>query len=122
MTVVTYTDIGVKGAVQNVQNLVQQAFAANGFQVRWDSAVKGKAEKGGKGMNIAFGALAQYFGIDFEIYPQQDAATLRLIKENTGWAGGAIGAMRVSKQFDQISDTLAAWFQSQGVLQGVRKQ
>src|SRR3989442_1619271 len=119
---VSYTDIGVRGSVQNVQNLVQQAFAANGFAVKWESAVKGKAERGSKGMNIAFGALAQYFGIDFEIYPQPDAATLRLIKANTGWAGGAIGAMRVGKEFAQISDTLAQWFQAQGVLQGVRKQ
>ena len=118
---VNYTDISVRSSVENVQNLVQHAFAASGFKVAWENATKGKAEKGSKGMNIAFGALAQYYGVDFEIHPQQEAAVLRLIQANTGWAGGAIGAMRVKKQFQQVGDTLVAWFQSQGVLAGVRK-
>ncbi len=73
-------------------------------------------------MNIAFGALAQYFGIDFEIFPQADQAALRLHQANTGWAGGAIGAMRVNKKSDEVSDVLARWFQAQGVLQQVTKK
>ena len=44
-----YTDIAVKGSVDNVRNLVTQVFAANGFQVSWAAATKGKAEKGSKG-------------------------------------------------------------------------
>ena len=120
----SYTDIAVKSAVQNVQNLVQHAFAANGFEVKWENATKGLAEKGSKGVNLMLGALAQYYGIEFEIYPQAqaEAATLRLHKANTGWAGGYLGARKVEKQFEQLSDTLAAWFGQQGVLQGVRKQ
>ena len=118
----SYTDIWVKGPVENVQQLVQHAFLASGFNVKWESGVKGKAEKGSKGMNIAFGALAQYFGIDFEIHAQKEMAALRLHKANTGWAGGAIGAMRVSNKFEEVSNTLAQWFQAQGVLQGVQKK
>jgi len=117
-----YADIVVKGSVENVQNLVQHAFAASGFAVKWAAPTKGKAEKGSKGLNIAFGALAQYYGIDFEIYPAHEAATLRLLKANTGWAGGVIGAMRVNKQFEEVADTIAAWFQQQGVLQGLAKK
>ncbi len=67
----SYTDIAVKSSVENVQNLVQTAFASSGFKVAWENATRGKAEKGSKGMNIAFGALAQYFGIDFEIFPRR---------------------------------------------------
>lgn len=117
----SYADIAVKGAVENVQNLVQGAFAANGFRVQWAGSTKGKAEKGSKGANIALGALSQYYGIDFEIYPAEDAATLRLIKSNTGWVGGIWGASKVNKQFEQLSDMIAAWFHQQGILQGVRK-
>ena len=119
---VAYADIAVKGSVQNVQNLAQTAFAANGFTVKWQSPTKGKAEKGSKGLNIAFGALAQYYGVDFEIYPAQEAAVLRLHKSNSGLAGGVWGLMKVNKQFDELSDTIAAWFQQQGVLQGVQKK
>jgi len=122
VTVAKYADIAVKANVDSVQNLVQQAFGANGFSVKWESGLKGKAEKGSRGLNIALGALAQYYGIDFEIHPGGDLATLRLHKANTGLAGGIIGVARVNKQFNQVADTLAGWFQTQGVLQGVKKE
>jgi hypothetical protein len=120
--VTSYSDITVKAPVANVQNLVQQAFVANGFGVKWENPTKGLAEKGSKGANIMLGVLAQYYGIQFEIHPQGEASTLRLHKENTGWVGGYFGARKVEKQFDQVSDTLASWFNQQGILQGVRKQ
>lgn len=63
-----YADIAVRGSVDNVRNLVTQAFGANKFQVSWESSTKGKAEKGSKGMNIAFGALAQYYAAEFEVF------------------------------------------------------
>src|SRR5206468_6759837 len=94
---VSYADIAVKGSVQNVQNLAQTAFAANGFTVKWESATKGHAVKGSRGLNLVLGAFAQYYGVDFEIYPGQDAAVLRLLKSNTGLAGGIWGMMKVSK-------------------------
>jgi hypothetical protein len=50
------TDIAVRGSIDNVRNLVQTAFGAQGFAVNWAGPMKGKAEKGSKGMNIAFGA------------------------------------------------------------------
>jgi len=68
------------------------------------------------------GALAQYYGVDFEIYPGGAGATLRLHKANTGWAGGYLGARKVEKQFDVLSQTLAEWFRQQGVLQGAAVQ
>ncbi|MCI4371409.1 MAG: hypothetical protein L3J78_02045 [Thermoplasmata archaeon] len=113
-----YTDIQVKGSVENVRNLVQQAFAANGFQANWTGPARGKAEKGSKGANLMLGALAQYYGVDFEIAANPNGAVLRLIKSNTGWAGGYLGARKVEKQFQSLGDLLAAWFQQQGVLLG----
>ena len=119
---VSYADIAVRAPVENVQSLVQNAFAANGFGVSWENATKGKAEKGSKGANLMLGALSQYYGIDFEIFPQGQVATLRLHKANTGWAGGYLGARKVEKQFERLSDTLASWFRQLGVLQQVRIQ
>lgn len=113
-----YADIAVHGSVENVQQLVQTAFATNQFKVNWASAVKGKAEKGSKGMNLALGALAQYYAVDFEIYPGSGNATLRLYQANSGWVGGAIGAHRVKKQFDELYRLMTTWFQQQGVLLG----
>ncbi len=118
----SFADIVVKGSVANVQNLVQTAFTANGFTVKWASATKGKAEKGSKGLNFALGALAQYYGVDFEIFPAQNAATLRLLKSNTGLMGGVAGMMAVNSKFKDLTETLTSWFQQQGVLQGVVKK
>ena len=116
-----YTDIAVKGSVDNVRNLVTQVFAANGFQVSWAAATKGKAEKGSKGMNLAFGALAQYYAVDFEIFPSPDGAVLRLYQSVSGWWGGMWGRSKVKNQWKQLTGTLASWFQQQGVLVGVHE-
>jgi len=113
-----YTDIAVRGSVDNVRNLVQTAFAAQGFDVNWAGPMKGKAEKGSKGMNIALGALAQYYGVEFEIASTPDGAVLRLIKANTGWAGGYLGARRVEKKSEELGTLMASWFHQQGVLMG----
>ncbi|MBO0889006.1 hypothetical protein J2P12_07900, partial [Candidatus Bathyarchaeota archaeon] len=96
-------------------------FVANGFYVKWESPTKGKAEKGSKGANIMLGVLAQHYAVDFEIYPQADGGTLRLVKTGSGAAGGLLGMRKVNKQFDQLSDTLASWFTQQGLLLGVKK-
>jgi len=120
--VVSYADITVRGSVENVQNLVQTAFSANGFTVQWAGPTKGKAEKGSKGANIMLGPLAQYYGVDFQIFPAQGAAVLRLEKSNTGLAGGLWGMSKVNKQFNDLADTMASWFQQQGVLQAVQKK
>lgn len=116
-----YTDFAVKGSVDNVQNLVTQAFAASGFRVTWSSSTQGRAEKGSKGMNIALGALAQHYVIDFEIFPNPEGAALRLYQTVSGWWGGMWGRMKVKNQWKQLMDTLASWFQQQGVLIGVRQ-
>ena len=109
-----YTDIVVRAALQNVQTLVQQAFASSGFQVTWGSAQNGKAEKGSRAANFALGALSQYYAIDFQIYPAAEGATLRLIRSNSGAMGGLIGMARVKKQFNTLAETLASWFRQQG--------
>jgi len=68
------------------------------------------------------GALAQYYGIEFEIHPAVNASTLRLHKANPGWAGGLSGASKVEKQFNELSGQLAGWFRGKGILLGVQKK
>ncbi len=73
-----YADIGVRESVENIQNLVLQAFTSNGFTVQWDGALNGKADKRSKGVNILLGAAAQHHAVTFETYPgsrRRDAKT-----------------------------------------------
>ncbi len=117
-----YADLVVRGSVDNVKNLVQQAFAINGFTVTWLSPMSGKAEKGSKGANIALGVLAQRYAVDFQISQAAEGGTLRLIKSGSGMAGGLLGMRKVNKQFDVLSDTLSSWFKQQGLLLSVKKE
>jgi hypothetical protein len=118
-----YADITVKGSIENIRNLTQQAFAANGFNVNWETQSKGKAEKGSKGANILFGGVAQHHAVRIEMLPAPEGGTLRLATlGRPGLSGGWLGARKVSKQFDQLSDTLVSWFNQQGILLGVKKE
>lgn len=83
---------------------------------------QGYGRAGQQGANLLLGALSQYYRVDFEVYPMASGATLRLLKGNTGMAGGLLGMSKVNKQFVQLSDTLASWFNQQGVLEGVKKE
>ncbi len=116
-------EITVKGSVENIRNLTQQAFASNGFNVTWETPSKGKAEKGSRGANIAFGGFAQHHAVGIEIFPGTTGGTLRIATlGRPGLTGGMLGARKVSKQFELLSDTLASWFNQQGLLLGVKKQ
>src|SRR5216683_1933411 len=104
-TVTSYSEISVNGPVDNIQNLVQQAFFSNGFSVKWDSPGRGKAEKGSRVANLMVGALAQHYSVDFETLPTAEGGILRPHKGNTGLIGGLIGVEKVNKEFNQMSDT-----------------
>jgi len=117
----SYIDILVKGSIENIQNLVQHAFSASGFEVKWHGATRGKAEKGRIGAKVAAGALGPEYGVDFELAPNADGADLRLLKSNLGRAGGYFGARKIEAQFQSLGDTLAGWFQQQGVWLGTTR-
>jgi hypothetical protein len=118
-----YAEITVKGSSENLRNLAHQALASDGFNVTWESPSKGKAEKGSLGANIALGGFAQRHVVGIEIFPGTQGGTLRIeTLGRPGLSGGLIGARKVSKQLDVLSDTLATWFSQQGLLMGVKKQ
>jgi hypothetical protein len=110
-----YTDIFIKSTKEHAQQLTQQVFQQNGFNIKWSSPDAGKATKGSKGKNIAFGALSQYYEIDFQIMKlQDDKIAVRLFQSTSGWVGGALGAHKVKKKYKEIVDMLTNWFKHQG--------
>ena len=114
-----YTDIFVNCSIENAQQMVQTVFQQNTFEINWMSQFNGKAQRGSKGMNVAFGALAQYYEIDFQIMTLPDGTVaVRLIKATSGWMGGVIGAHKVKKQYEGVVNMLSGYFQSQGVYRG----
>ncbi|KYK38678.1 MAG: zinc ribbon domain-containing protein [Theionarchaea archaeon] len=107
-----YTDILVGKRIEDTKRIVQQIFEQNGFKVEWKELYSGKAARGSKGMNIAFGAFAQHYAIDFQIIPSSDETTaIRLIKSSSGWWGGAVGAHKTEKQYEKIVEMVSNQFE-----------
>lgn len=116
---VKYTDIFVACPPENIQHMLHQVFYTNQFNVLWYSPDSGKAHRGDKGKNIAFGAFAQYYEIDFKILSMPDKSyAIRLIRSNTGLWGGWIGVMNVNKQFEDVANMLSNYFNSYGLYRG----
>jgi hypothetical protein len=116
---VKYTDVFVVGTLEEVQQAVAYALHAHGLEVEWADYFSGKATHGSKGANVAVGAFAQYYEVDFQILqlPDQSIA-VRLFKSNSGWMGGAIGAYKVGKRYDEVVRSVCDYFQFQGRLRG----
>jgi len=60
---VNYADIAVRAPVNALQQVVQNAFATQGFKFEWGGPLRGKAEKGSKAANFIGGSLAQYYSV-----------------------------------------------------------
>jgi len=117
--VVEYTDIFVSAPIENVKEMVQQVFQQNEFKVEWSSEYDGKASRGSKGKNIAFGAWAQYHEIDFKIFTAPDKpVAVRVIRSTSGLTGGLLGRRKVKKQYKKIVEMLSDHFSSIGTYKG----
>jgi len=98
---------------QQVRQAIQQFFEVNKFKLKWIDQYSGKATRGSKGENIVLGALSPYYEIDFHIFTLPDKTiTIRLIKSTSGWLGGAIGAYRVKKKYQEIVEKMSSYFYS----------
>jgi hypothetical protein len=116
---VKYTDIFVACPPENIQYMLQQVFYANQFNVLWYSPDSGRAHRGSRDKYVFWGALSQYYEIDFRILTLPDKSyAIRLIRSNTGLWGGVIGVMNVNKQFEDVAYMLSNYFNSYGLYRG----
>jgi len=72
----TYTDIYVAANMQYVQTCIQQIFQYANYTIQWKDQFSGTATRGSKGMHIAFGAVAEYSEVDFQIFAGPDQSTV----------------------------------------------
>jgi hypothetical protein len=114
-----HTDVLVTGQFETVQQMVQQLFWQQGFNVVWQDGYNGKATKGDKGMNVIGGAFAQYYEIDFQIFSSPETGMgVRVFKSNIGGWGGVAGVAMVGEEYDNIINFLTNYFQTYGMFRG----
>jgi hypothetical protein len=116
-------DLVVVGDPARAKATAAAALGARTFRLTWTDEWSATAERGNKVANVFLGALAQYFKVGVRVMaaPTPGQSVVRLEKQSSGWAGGAIGANRTKKNLVTLRDELAGAFQQAGVLVGVQE-
>jgi hypothetical protein len=120
---VEYADIAVRLDASQARDAAAGLLGARGFRVSFLDSWNGIAERGNKGMNVAFGALSQYYCVGLTVFTAPGGETVvRLLRAPTGYwtGGGLIGKARVSGTFAKIVNELVGEFTRQGILVGVQ--
>ena len=123
----SYADFVIQGTPDNARSISDQVIRGAGFTVAWDDPATGHAQRGSLPLTILLGAFVgkkkQSVKADVAIFagPRPDTAVVRLTRVSSGWVGGAIGAARNKKIFDELLQELAAPFGQAGTLLGVNK-
>jgi hypothetical protein len=117
---VKYTDFYLSGDPGSARTTVEEALRERKFQVSWEDDWSGIAVRGKKGVNIALGAIAQYFKVGITLMSAAPGQTIvRIERLSSGWAGGAIGASRTTRMLAGLTSELESTFARAGVLQRV---
>ena len=101
-----------------------EEFSRLGFRTGFTDPWHGVAERGSRGKNIAFGAMAQYFRIDVHVLTGPNGETvIRLLRAKIGYwtGGGLVGKSRTATTFRQVVYDLEQGFAQRGLLLGMSK-
>ncbi|HUE57971.1 MAG TPA: hypothetical protein VMO88_00175 [Acidimicrobiales bacterium] len=114
---VKYVDFKVTGDPTMARATAERALADRKFKITWTDDWSGLAERGNKVANLIVGALAQYFKVGLSLMSAGPTETIvRVERLSSGWAGGAIGASRTTRNFSNLKSELEATFAQAGVL------
>jgi hypothetical protein len=115
---VKYIDFKVTGDPAMARATAERALTDRRFKVNWEDDWSGTAERGNKTANLFAGAFAQYFKVGLMLRSAEPGHTIvRIERMSSGWAGGAIGASRTTKNMTSLKTELEATFNAAGVLE-----
>ncbi len=108
----------ISGDPERARATLGELFTREKWRVEWNpDGWSGVAKKGNKGLNIAFGAFAQYHEVWFAFITMPDHNIhLRIYRSGSGIAGGLIGVSSVKKSFRNIVQQVEATYHNAGVL------
>ena len=123
----SYADFVIQGDPEAVRAIGDQVVSGAGFTIAWTDPATGHAQRGSLPLTILLGAFVgktrQLVKVDLNVFagPQPGTAVVRLTRVSSGWAGGAIGASRNKKIFDELIRDLGTQFGQAGTLLGVNQ-
>lgn len=117
-----YIDFLVTGDPVAARVTAERALVARNFTLNWQDDWTATAEVGSKTASILVGAFSQYMKVGVRLMTAGPGeTTVRIERQSSGWAGGAIGASRTNKSFASLRGELETIFSGAGVLRGVRE-
>jgi hypothetical protein len=112
----------VHGDPALARNTAAEILNERGFAVNWASEWSAEATKGSTAGNLLLGALAQKFVVGLSVTSVGNGQSMiRFDRQNSGWMGGAIGAMRVTRNMNALRDQFRDAMSARGMLAGVRE-
>ncbi len=104
------------------RNTAAEILSERGFAVNWASEWSAEAVKGSTAGNVLLGALAQKFVVGLSVTSVGDGQSMiRFDRQNSGWMGGAVGAVRVTRNMKSLRDQFRDAMSARGMLAGVRE-
>lgn len=87
---------------------VGELLSAKGYSLEEGTKTNGKYGKGSAVLRVLFGAFAKRFCWQIVINADGPGASLELIKDAKGYAGGVIGVNQVNNEFKRISTDITS--------------
>lgn len=110
----------IDGDAAQAKATVVEALETRKFKLSWTSEWAGVAQKGSVVANALLGALAQHFKFGVSVMTDPEGhGVIRMDKVSSGWLGGALGARRTTKSFENLKAELEQTFSAAGVLRKV---
>jgi len=113
----------VNGDPALARDTASQILAERGFTLNWASEWSAQATKGSTAGMLLIGGLAQRFRVGLSVTSVGNGQSMiEFTRENTGWTGGAIGAVRVKRNMEALRDHFRDAMTARGMLAGVQER
>jgi hypothetical protein len=116
-------DFLVNGDPTVARNAAVEILAQRGFKLNWESDWSAEAVRGTTAGNLLAGPLAEKFVVGLTVTSAANGqSVLCFSRRNSGWMGGWIGALRVSKNMKALREQFSEAMSARGMLAGVQER
>ena len=112
----------INGDPSLARNAAAEILAQRGFTLSWASDWNATAVKGSTTGNVLLGGFAQKFEVGLSVTSVGNGqSVIRFDRKNRGWMGGAVGAVRVTRNMNELRDQFRDAMSTRGMLAGVQE-
>jgi hypothetical protein len=95
-----------------LENKLNLFFTSEGYKFKAEKAGGKIFTKGNLALRIILGAFWKYFRIAVSIKGENNIFSVQVLRDASGFAGGAIGVAQVRKEFNRLIEAFKVYFAS----------